>query len=112
MTAVREAVELAVPPEPVRLRARTRTLAEQDPAAGRARVAEGGFIARPLWLLWGPELRRAGLRRARFGEIVRGYERELWLWVMGERTWAQCVSGLAGRVRRRLPDGSSRPQAT
>ena len=35
--------------------------------------------------------------------IVAGYDRELWLWLLGERTWAQCADGLAGRVRRRLP---------
>jgi len=41
--------------------------------------------------------------RDRFQEIIIGYRRELWLWVMGERTWAQCASGLLGRVQRRLP---------
>ena len=41
--------------------------------------------------------------RDRFGGIVTGYRRELWLWVMGERTWAQSAGGLLGRVRRRLP---------
>jgi hypothetical protein len=41
--------------------------------------------------------------RDRFGEIVAGYRRELWLWVMGERTWAQAAGGLLGRVQRRLP---------
>ncbi len=33
--------------------------------------------------------------------VCRGYQRELWLWVVGERTWAQCVSGLSGRLERR-----------
>jgi hypothetical protein len=41
--------------------------------------------------------------RDRFQEIVTGYRRELWLWVMGERTWSQCAGGLLGRVQRRLP---------
>ena len=40
--------------------------------------------------------------RARFLEISRGYSDELRLWVVGERPWSHCVSGLAGRVRRRL----------
>ena len=35
--------------------------------------------------------------------IARGYSGELRLWVVGERPWDQCVAGLAGRVRRRLP---------
>jgi hypothetical protein len=38
-----------------------------------------------------------------FHGIVTGYCRELWLWVMGERTWAQSAGGLLGRVQRRLP---------
>ena len=112
MTAVGDQVRLAVPPEPVRLRARARALAEQAPEQALARLAEGAWMAGPLWRRWGPELRQAGLRRADFERIVGGYHRELWLWVMGERTWAQCAGGLAGRVRRRLPDGSSGPQAT
>lgn len=33
--------------------------------------------------------------------ICRGYERELWLWLVGERTWEQCADGLLGRVLRR-----------
>jgi hypothetical protein len=95
-------IDLAVPAEPAELRARTRALAEQAPQRGRALVAEGGWIADPLWEAWGEQLERAGLDRSGFGAIVRAYDRELWLWVMGERTWAQCASGLAGRVRRRL----------
>ena len=34
--------------------------------------------------------------------VCKGYERELWLWLVGERTWAQCASGLEGRFSRRL----------
>lgn len=33
--------------------------------------------------------------------VCQGYQRELWLWVVGERTWAQCVSSLWGRLERR-----------
>jgi hypothetical protein len=47
-------------------------------------------------------LESAGLDRARFVAIVVGYKREIWLWLMGERTWAQCCSGLIGRIDRRL----------
>ena len=66
-------------------------------------VDAGGWIADPLWDQWGGELDRAGMDRDRFGEVVAGYRRELWLWVMGERTWAQAGGGLLGRVQRRLP---------
>jgi hypothetical protein len=36
---------------------------------------------------------------------VLGYQREIWLWLAGERTWAQCCSGLIGRINRRLAGG-------
>jgi hypothetical protein len=94
---------LALPEEPVELRRRTRALIEQDPTRGAAVVDAGAWIADPLWALWGPVLEAAGMDRDRFGEVVAGDRRELWLWVMGERTWAQAAGGLLGRVQRRLP---------
>jgi hypothetical protein len=96
---------LTLPEEPAELRRRTRALVEQDPGRGAAVVAAGAFVADPLWERWGPALAAAGMDRDRFGAIVAGYRRELWLWVMGERTWAQSGGGLLGRVRRRLPAG-------
>jgi hypothetical protein len=97
------APDLSLPEEPVELRRRTRALVEQDPGRGAAVVEAGSFVADPLWERWGPALEAAGLDRGRFDAIVAGYRRELWLWVMGERTWAQSAGGLLGRVRRRLP---------
>jgi hypothetical protein len=94
---------LSLPEEPVELRRRTRALVEEDPDRGAAVVDAGAFLADPLWERWGPALERAGMDRDRFAGIVAGYRRELWLWVMGERTWAQSAGGLLGRVRRRLP---------
>jgi hypothetical protein len=95
--------DLSLPEEPVALRQRTRSLIEQDPERGAALVDAGSWIAGPLWGRWGPALERAGMDRDRFQEIVTSYRRELWLWVMGERTWAQSAGGLLGRVQRRLP---------
>ena len=100
------APDLPLPEEPVELRRRTRALVEQDPARGAAVVDAGAFLADPLWARWGRSLAAAGMDRDRFGAIVAGYRRELWLWVMGERTWAQSAGGLLGRVRRRLPSTS------
>lgn len=54
-----------------------------------------------LWDRWAV-LRRAGLGRKDFTTVVVGYRRELWLWLLGERRWAQTCSGLIGRVDRRL----------
>lgn len=103
---VAASLDLALPPEPTALRARTRALAEQDPAGATALLGRGEWIADPLWRAWEPALERAGIGRERLVEIVVDYRRELWLWVMGERTWAQCAAGLAGRVGRRRPGGS------
>jgi hypothetical protein len=95
------ALDLELPPEPVALLDRTRRLAEQDPAAAGALLERGEWIARPLWDRWGPALRQAGWRRRDLVAVLVAYRRELWLWVMGERTWSQCAAGLLGRVRRR-----------
>jgi hypothetical protein len=103
MTELAPGLSLSLPEEPVELRRRTRALIEQDPAGGAAVVDAGAWIANPLWGFWGPVLEPAGMDRGRFDEIVAGYRRELWLWVMGERTWAQAAGGLLGRVLRRLP---------
>jgi hypothetical protein len=100
---VSDATDLSLPEEPVALRRRTRALIEEDAERGRAVVDAGSWIADPLWERWGPALEPAGMDRDRFGGIVTGYRRELWLWVMGERTWAQSAGGLLGRVQRRLP---------
>jgi hypothetical protein len=97
--------DLPLPEEPVELRARVRALVEQAPELGATLIDGAEWIADPLWERWGPLLEPAGMGRARFLQVVAGYRRELWLWVMGERTWAQSADGLLGRVRRRLPVG-------
>lgn len=54
-----------------------------------------------LWARWGNDLEPAGMDRDAFVDVVVGYRRELWLWLVGDRTWSQMLAGLAGRVRRR-----------
>jgi hypothetical protein len=105
---VSENADLSLPEEPVGLRQRTRALIEEDPERGRAVVDAGAWIADPLWERWGPALESVGIDRDHFGRIVTGYRRELWLWVMGERTWVQSAGGLLGRVQRRLPSNAFR----
>ena len=56
-----------------------------------------------LWERWRPALEPAGMDREAFIDIVIGYRRELWLWLMGERRWDEFNAALAGRVNRRLP---------
>lgn len=59
-----------------------------------------GFTAW-LWSRW-RSLGAAGFSEADLAQVVAGYGREVWLWLAGDRTWAQCCSGLIGRIDRRL----------
>ncbi|MGI8648827.1 MAG: hypothetical protein ACR2KW_00365 [Rubrobacter sp.] len=95
-------LELELPEEPLRLKERTRAELEADPEAGNAKIADATFLAQPLWKGWGAELRSRGMRRREFFAIARGHSQEIRLWVVGERPWEHCASGLAGRVRRRV----------
>ena len=73
----------------------------------QAEIVSGRFIAARVWKAWGPALAAAGIDRATLSAVLRGYAYELWLWAAGERTWAQCLEGLAGRINRRV---GARPQ--
>jgi hypothetical protein len=74
-------------------------------------IAEGADLAETLsaddgliewlWSRWS-SLAKAGLSHDDFAVIVVEYRRELWLWLAGERTWAQACSGLVGRITRRM----------
>jgi hypothetical protein len=56
-----------------------------------------------LWTRW-RSLAAAGLDETDLCAIVLGYRREIWLWLAGERAWAQCCSGLIGRISRRIAE--------
>jgi hypothetical protein len=93
---------LTLPEEPRALRSMARTLLDQAPETGLSLIVGGEWIADPLWECWRDLLREHGMDRERFGQIVAGNGNELRLWVVGERPWQQYISGLAGRVARRL----------
>jgi hypothetical protein len=93
-----DAPRLHVPSEPDRERWARRAM--QSATLDEVIEKEDG-IAPWLWERW-RVLESAGLDWVRFLAIVTGYRRELWLWLLGERTWAQCCSGLIGRIDRRL----------
>lgn len=93
-----DGVRLHVPSEPDRLVWWSRVM--ENATLDEVIEKEDG-VAPWLWERW-RVLESAGLDRARFVAIVVGYKREIWLWLMGERTWAQCCSGLIGRIDRRL----------
>ncbi len=102
---------LAIPEEPVELKAETRFLLEESPEEGTRVVNDARFVADPLWKEWGAEIEDAGMDYGRFLEISRGYANELRLWVFGERPWEHCAAGLAGRIRRRLPQKADKEKA-
>jgi len=103
---------LTLPPEPEELRRRLLKVGRDRPRDVRRRLSEGEWITDFLWGSCGPELERAGADRGLLAGAIRDYGLELWLWVVGERLWSQCVEGLAGRVSRRLAaEGATRPEA-
>ncbi len=105
-------IELAPPDEPLKPRAEARALLEGDPEEGMRLVRAGYPLADLLWEEWGEELEEVCMDRERYGKIVWGYSDEIRLWVMGERIWEHCVAGLAGRLRRRVPQRSESEQPT
>jgi hypothetical protein len=103
MTTVEHTLLLPLPDEPLELRASVRALLDDAPDEGLRALADGGWLVPLLWEEWGALLEPLGWRRITFQQVVAGYHNEARLWIMGERPWAHCVSGLAGRVQRRLP---------
>ena len=61
------------------------------------------WIAPLLWDQWFITLEGRCMDWTTFVGTIVSYRNELRLWVMGERPWEHCVSGLAGRIERRLP---------
>jgi hypothetical protein len=92
---------LHVPDEPL-----ARAEAWTDEVVGEGRdlgaVLRGADGLVPwLWSRW-RSLASVGMNEAGLERVVLDYRREIWLWLAGERTWAQCCSGLIGRINRRL----------
>lgn len=96
-------VELPLPDEPAGLKRETRAFLEASPEEGSRRIRDARFLAEPLWEAWSEDLEAAGMGHDRFVEVARGYAGEIRLWVVGERIWEHCASGLRGRLLRRVP---------
>ena len=96
----RPLLELPEEPGALRIGLRDALLAGADWRDGfPEEICIGGW----LWSRWQPVLEPAGCSREAFVQIVESTRRELWLWLLEDRRWEQYVSGLAGRVVRRLP---------
>ncbi len=93
---------LELPDEPLDLKAGLRN-ALLDGQNWRDGFSDDICIGLWLWGRWRPALEPNGFTREDFVDQVIANKRELWLWLMGERQWIQYLSGLAGRVIRRLP---------
>jgi hypothetical protein len=91
---------LHLPDEPT-ARAETWLAAIADGADLVATLTAADGLVEWLWLRWST-LASAGMTHDDFAGIVVEYRREVWLWLAGERTWAQSCSGLVGRIGRRL----------
>lgn len=100
--------------EPESRRITLHALACDEPAAAGSHIARS--LEAELWPAWRPVLEALGASPRDLGRVIEGSARETWLWVMGERTWAHTVEGLAGRVARRLgrfePEGSEAATTT
>jgi hypothetical protein len=101
-------LRLEYPPEPQELREQLRDAALDDEKS-KGSAFEGCF-GLWLWERWRPALEPAGLPREDFVETVAGYRREIWYWLLGDRSWDQLVTGLSGRVSRRALSGGGGPK--
>ncbi|MDA8291133.1 MAG: hypothetical protein M0Z33_05555 [Actinomycetota bacterium] len=99
--AVRAVLCASAGGEPVELRARLEKSARDDPRLGSERAE--AELAAELASRWRVDLERAGVAASLLPPVVRAARHEVWLWVMGERTWRHTVEALAGRVDRRCP---------
>jgi hypothetical protein len=93
--------DLHLPDEPVvRAEAWTHAVVGEGQDLEEVLTAADGLVPW-LWMRW-RALASAGMSEEELAQVVLDYRREIWLWLAGERTWAQCCSGLIGRIGRRL----------
>lgn len=85
--------------EPTELLASIRQLSRQSPA--RARATAPKSLAAYAWESWRAVLEESDLELVDVEAAFSAARREIWLWVKGNRVWAQLSVHLAGRVARR-----------
>jgi hypothetical protein len=104
MTAT-ETLDLHVPDEPVGRAEEWRTAVRDGRDVDDVLGGVDG-VTTWLWSRWRAPLAAAGVDEDALGGMVSEYRRELRLWLEGDRTWAQCCSGLIGRISRRARGSS------
>lgn len=100
--------DLPMVAEPVKLKRSLRQGVLDRPQDWHAREEPSGSLSDWLWQQWAPALTSLGVDRDHLGAVVAGYRQELWLWLMGERTWTHTAEGLTGRIGRRAPAAGAR----
>jgi hypothetical protein len=103
-----ERLGLVPPPEPVAIKEALAERARKDPAGTRRRLAEGTDLADTLWSAWGSQLETAGAESDALAAHLGSCRREVWLWIMGERTWDELARLVSGGVLRRVLVSSGR----
>jgi hypothetical protein len=98
---VAAALDLHVPDEPEARAQAWRTALRDGGGMDEVLAGDDGVTAW-LWARWRAPLAASALDEDGLGRITAGYRRELRLWLEGDRTWAQCCSGLIGRIARRV----------
>jgi hypothetical protein len=105
--SVAETLDLHVPDEPVGRFEDWRAALRDGRDIGEVLSGDDGVTAW-LWARWRAPLAASALDEDALRRIVGDYRRELRLWLEGDRTWAQCCSGLIGRITRRLGSGDQK----
>jgi hypothetical protein len=90
--------------EPLALRADLLQLVHEHPDHGHLPIVRA--LSTSLWRSWRALLAPLGMRISDLRIIMASYDREILLWVVGDRPWAHMITGLVGRIERRLPDKS------
>lgn len=102
--------DLPMVAEPVELKRLLRQGVLDRPQDWYAREEGSEPLSDWLWERWAPALTSSGIDCNHLRTVVAGYRQELWLWLMGERTWTHTAEGLTGRIGRRAPASSDRPR--
>jgi len=92
---------LSTLPEPLALRAELLELVHEHPDQDHLPIVRA--LSTRLWRSWRVLLAPHGLRISDLRTIMASYDREILLWVVGDRPWEHMIVGLIGRVQRRLP---------
>lgn len=95
------------PAETLQQEVRTQILDHPDTWPDMA--GDGRWLTDQLWPHWAATLEPHDVTNDHLAQVVAGYRRELWLWIVGERTWEHTLTALAGRLWRRTPGHTESP---